>query len=309
MEPKYLGEVVLQRREQLGLSQQAVCEGLCTVMTLSRFEKGLQTPSRDCVVAILQRLGLPDDRYYAQLTKKEIQLITLRKAVLACCGRFEQSSGEERQQARVEALEKLGELERRVKKGDRINRQFILRIRVALEATEGGYSLEKGLETLLEAIRLTSPRFDLDEIGSCLYSADEAAVINKIAVIYSQSGQRKKAIDIYGQLLKMILKWNPNHSYLPLITYNYAQYLGLEGRFKESLEISELGRQTCIRQKHYHLLPGFLQTQAECYYSIGEIGKTAELYRSAYYIYDAVADTKTQEILKADAEERLNLVL
>ena len=309
MEPKYLGEVVLHRREQLGLSQQMVCEGLCTVMTLSRFEKGLQTPSRDCVVAILQRLGLPDDRYYARLTKKEIQLIVLRKEVRACCSRFEQASGEERQQARVEALEKLGELEHCVKKSDRINQQFILRIRGTLGTAEGSYSLEKRLEILIEAIRLTSPRFTLDEIGNFLYSADEVAVISKIAVTYSRSGHRKKAIDIYGQLLMTIQKWNPNYSYLTLVAYNYAQYLCLESQFKESLEISELGCRACIRQKHYYLLPGFLHIKAECYYSIGEMGKTSELYRAAYYIYGAIANTQAQEILKAEAEERLNLVL
>lgn len=309
MEPIYLGEIVLRRRKQLGLSQQMVCEGLCTGMTLSRFEKGLQTPSKECVVAILQRLGLSDDRYYAQLTQKETRLTILRKEVRACCDRFEQASEGERQQARVEALEKLGELERCVKKDDCINRQFILRMRATVGTAEGIYSLEKRLETLLEAIRLTSPRFDLNELGRCLYSADEVAVISKIAVTYARSGQRRKAIEIYGQLLKVVQKWNPNHRYLPLIAYNCAQYLCSESRFRESLEISELGRQACIRQKHYHLLPGFLDIMAECCYSIGEMDRTAELYRSAYYIYGAFADTQTQEILKAEAKERLNLTL
>ena len=78
MEIKYLGEVVREQRKLLGLRQELVCEGLCTPMTLSRFESGRQTPSRDCVVAILQRLGLPDDQYYAQLTKEETQLSRLK---------------------------------------------------------------------------------------------------------------------------------------------------------------------------------------------------------------------------------------
>ena len=305
MVPKYLGEVVLQRREQLGLSQQMVCEGLCTVMTLSRFEKGLQTPSRDCVVAILQRLGLPDNRYYAQLTKKETQLIILRKEVRACCSRFEQSTGEERQQARVKALEKLGELEHCIKKDDRINRQFIL----GIQATLGADPSKTRLDLQMEAIYLTSPRFDLNNLSNCLYSTSEMGIINKIAVSYSHNGQHRKSIDIYDQLLKIIQKRMPNHSCLPLMAHNYAQILRLENRLEESLDISELGLQVCIQKGHYYLVPRFLHIKAECYYSMGAIDRSKGLYQSAYYIYEATMDTKNQEILKIEARERLNLVL
>lgn len=305
MIPRHLGEIIWQRREQLGISQQMVCEGLCTAMTLSRFEKGRQTPSRDCVEAILQRLGLPDDRFYAQLTKRETRLVVLRKEVLACCGRFEQAPEEDRQQAHKKALEKLDELDRYVKKGDRINQQFIL----GVQATLGIVPNNKRLDILMEAIRLTSPRFDIDHLSNCMYSANEVAVINKIAVSYSRSGQRRKAIDIYRQLLVLFRERMPNHKYLPLIAHNYAQYLGLEKRFEESLEVSRLGRQTCIDQGHYYLLPRFLHIEAECHYSMGKVDRSAELYQAAYYIYGATGDKKRRDILKSEASDRLGLML
>ena len=68
-----LGEYIRQRRLDLGLTQEQVCAGICESVTLSRFENGKQTPSRNRINAILQRLGLPDDRYYALVTPEELE--------------------------------------------------------------------------------------------------------------------------------------------------------------------------------------------------------------------------------------------
>lgn len=305
MKVTYLGEVVRQQRKMLGLPQELVCEGLCTPMTLSRFESGWQTPSRDCVEAILQRLGLPDNRYYAHLTKAETKLALLRAEALAYCNQFEQTMDEKKQQARMNALKKLRDLERCVKEDDRINQQFILRMKATLETCPP----QEQLEMLMKAIHLTSPRFDLDKIDNCLYCMNEVVIINKIAIRYFCCGQRGKAIDIYGQLLKLIQKRTPDHSYLSLIAYNYALYLASEKRWEDAAEISEIGRQVCIKQGNYRMLPGFLHIEAECYYFMGKISRSVELYLSAYHIYGAIMDTKNPEILKIDAKERCDLTL
>lgn len=304
MEVIFLGPIVLQRRIDLGLPLEIVCEGICTPMTLSRFEKGQQTPSRDCVVAILQRLGLPDDRYYAQLTRREIKLRLLRKEALAYYKCFEHTLGEEQQQARSEALKTLNKMERYIKKNDRLNRQFILGIKSALEE----HSPQKQLEMLMQAIHLTSPRFDLNKIDCHLYCVSEVVIISRIAISLAGCGLREKAIDIYAQLLDLLLERNPDHNRLPLITYNYALQLGLAGRFEESLQISEFGQKACVKQGHYDYLPKFLHVKAECCYLMGEIDKSLELYHAAYYIYEVTMDTKNQEALKADVKERFGLI-
>ncbi|MBD5148954.1 MAG: helix-turn-helix domain-containing protein [Oscillibacter sp.] len=303
MKVKYLGEIVRRRRKMLGLSQEQVCDGLCTPMTLSRFESGRQTPSRDCVEAILQRLGLPDDLYYAQLTREESQLVSLRKEARASSSQFEKTFGENRQQARMNALEKLRNLERCVKEDDHINQQFILKTRVTLEV----YPPQQQLEMLMKAIRLTSPRFNPDEIGNCLYCKNEVAIINQIAIRYALCGQRGKAIDIYSQLLKLVQKNAPNRDRLTLIAYNYALHLASEKRWEEALEISALGRQACIMQGNYRVIPGFLHIEAECYYFMEKLNRSLELYRSAYHIYGAVMDTRNQEVLITDVKDRFNL--
>ena len=303
MKIKYLGEVVRDQRKLLHIRQEPVCEGICTIMTLSRFESGRQTPSRDCVIAILQRLGLPDDRYYAQLTKEETQLVRLKTEILAYCSQFEQTIGEEQQQARMSALKELLELEHCIKENDRINQQFVL----GMKATLGTYPPKKKLEMLMDAIRLTSPRFDPDDLKKCLYCANELIIINKIAIYYDKCGQRSKAIDIYEQLLDLLLKRTPDHKYLHLITYNYAQYLALEDRFEEALGAVKIGRQLCVERESYCLLPSFLHIEAKCHHLMSEANRSAELYRSAYHIYGAIMDTKHQKTLKNDVKNCFDL--
>lgn len=76
----HLGKVIKHVRERRGFSQKQLCQGLCTVATLSRFESGEQSPSWDCVHSMLERLGMTRDEYTAILTADEIHLDKMRKA-------------------------------------------------------------------------------------------------------------------------------------------------------------------------------------------------------------------------------------
>lgn len=122
MENFFLGEYIKQRREALGLTQKQVCEGICDPVTLSRLENGKQTPSRNRINAILQRLGLPDDRYISLLSKNELKIEALKKEIVAC-GVAEKVH---------EGFEKLAQFEKLADPEDQIARQFALRSEVLL---------------------------------------------------------------------------------------------------------------------------------------------------------------------------------
>ena len=52
MKNVFLGEYIKQRRLDLGLTQEQLCDGICEPMTLSRLENGKQTPSRNRINAL-----------------------------------------------------------------------------------------------------------------------------------------------------------------------------------------------------------------------------------------------------------------
>lgn len=180
----FLGEYIKKQREKLGLTQEQVCEGICEQVTLSRLENGRQTPSRTRVNALLQRLGLPEDRYYMILTKNELEIEALKKEIIACNALDSAKEGF----SKVEQLEKL------VNTDDNLEKQFILRSKALLGYLDGRYTKEEKLRMLIQAIGLTIPDFDLEIIGSHLYTVDEMKIINQIAGVYSDMGQKKQLI-------------------------------------------------------------------------------------------------------------------
>lgn len=311
MEHGSLGAYMKERRQALGLTQTEVCEGICETMTLSRLESGSQTPAYNRIVAMLQRLGLPDDRFIALLNKNELETDMLKNEIIACNIQFEEQVGQARQLAFEKGMEKLAELEAILEKDDQITRQFILRSKVILGKPEGGYSLDEQREMLLEAIRLTVPRFDLEEIDRSLYSLDEIKIIIQIANVYSLLGQHRKAVDILSQLLKYIQKHCSNltqsASHLPFAAHNYALELALCGRYEEAIEIARLGWNSCVKFAHYQHFPGLIHIMAECYHFLGNDEKALRLFYQAYYIYEAIDNTVNLEQLKASLHEYYDL--
>ncbi len=53
MREVFLGEVIRQRRLELGLTQERLCEGICEPMTVSRIENWLHVTSTDLVPGVL----------------------------------------------------------------------------------------------------------------------------------------------------------------------------------------------------------------------------------------------------------------
>lgn len=250
---------------------------------------------------LLQRLDLPEDKYYALLSKNEMQISDLQTEIVSC-NVFKDSE---------RGLPKIEELERLADPDDRLIRQFILRSKVLLGKRENEevipYTYEEKLDMLFEAIRLTAPNFDIDAIYEGLYSIDEVKVINQIALVYSDLKQHKKTIDIYYQLLKYIKKHFQNilqsGGLLPLVAFNYARELDLVVRYAEAVEIAEIGWQACVQYGQYRTLPATIALIAECYHFIEEDNKSKDYYRQSYYIYKAIGDQRGVKIITDEAKK------
>lgn len=313
MKEIFLGEVIRQRRLELGLTQEELCEGICEPMTISRFENGKQTPSRNRIKALLQRLGLPDDRFYGLLNVKELQISSLEKEIVSCHVRFERSAPEERNRIREDTLEKHRELERIMDPDDTLSRQLILRSRFILGTESGPYTPDEGLALLNEAISLTSPRFDLKNIGQGLYTENEIKLINNIAQCYIRAGKHEDAIAVLQQLLfylqTHLQKIPPNRIHIPLVAFNYARELEIVKRYDDSIQIAEYARKICVDYGHYEFLPDILAILAECHYHQGKLTESAELYRQSYYLYKVMDDTHNRAIIQAEAKDFLGLEL
>ncbi|CDA75351.1 helix-turn-helix domain-containing protein [Negativibacillus massiliensis] len=301
MEKYFIGEIIRQKRTELGLKQCQLCEGICEPTTMSRIESGKQMPGLNTLKNLLQRLGLSDERYYALVSKNEMQIADLQTEIVSANVFKDPQRG----------LPKIAELEELADPDDHLLHQFILRSKVLLGKKENEqiipYTYEEKLDMLFKAIRLTVPNFDIDAIADGLYSIDEAKVINQIALVYSNHGENQKAIHIYDQLLQYIKKHFQNilqsGGLLPLVAFNYARELDLIGRYTDAIEIAETGWKACTQYGQYRMLAPTIALIAECNHFLGDDSKNKEYYRQSYYIYKAVDDERGARVITAEAKK------
>lgn len=311
MQEMFLGEAIKKRRLELGLTQEQLCEGICEPITISRLENGKQTPSRNRINALLERLDMPADRYYALLSKHELDIDALHKEIIAYNIRTNKASAEEIPQIRALALDAHRKLEAIMDADDTLSRQLILRSSVVIGTENGPYCFEEKISMLTDAIRMTNPRFDLDDIGRGLYTTDEIKIINQLALAYSQAEKHLNAIGIFDQLSKYIRKHFRNiplsRAKLNIVLYNYARELRIIEQYQQAIEVAEEGQRICLNYGHYHSLPGLLAIQAECYHFLGDITKSRDFYHQAYYLMKVVGDEFNLQILSLKAKKEINL--
>lgn len=308
-----VGEAVKRRREELGLTQEQVCLGICDSCTMSRLENHRQMPSHRTLVAILQRLGMPEDRYYALLSDREVELERMENEIVRSDVRFERATGEDRSALREEALKTLAELERLAGPEDRLARQLVLSSQVLLGGPEGRWPLDQSIPVLLEAIRLTAPRFDPEDPGRGPYTDREMQIINQMAQEYIFAGKYAEAAGLLDQLLRYaqghLRDIPPVRARIPLICHNYAIALAYLQRYEDALKIAELGREVSITSLSCHQLPALLAIMAECRHFLGDDQESEQLFRQAYYLYAAIGNEHNREHLIRDAKKCLDIDL
>lgn len=297
----HIGVIIKQRRLELGLTQEELCEGICEPPTMSRIEKGHQTPTSSKLKALLSRLGLPSEKYYAMLSENELEVERLKSEIIDCNTRHLYKDG----------LKKIDKLTSLIDEEDHIIRQFIARSRVLLGKLENEiivpYSTEEKLNLLFEAIKMTIPNFDIDEIGRHWYSLDEMKIINQIGITYGDNGQLRPALDVYYQLMKYIRKRitinNDTATVAILSAHNYSLYLCLEKRYEEAIEIANWGWDSSIKWARSSNMGGLLYVLAESNYQLGNIDISQKYYTQSYYAYTLMKDTHNAKIISENIEE------
>ena len=166
--------------------------------------------------------------------------------------------------------------------------------------------------TLLQAIRMTIPDFQLDKIEDFLFTLDEMKLVNQIGNAYSLSGDNEKAADIFYRLLQYIRKHLPetvtSNRMLPLVLYNFARSLDLSQKYEEGAKVARYGKEACIKYGHYQVLHSCLEIEAECDFFLGKKEESVERYREAFYICKVMGYEDDLQIIRTEAEKYLNIL-
>lgn len=300
----HIGEYIKRKREEKEIKQDELCYGICDRSTLSRIERGKQEPSYYILKALLQRLGISEDRCQILMGAQEFEIAELQREIVADNVRKDFSS----------ALKKIRRLEELSQSAENpLLQQFILRVRAAAGYEENGERLDYDNPTqrkmLIQALERTCPGITMENMCSFLLSENEAKIINQIAITYSEEGNRRQAIEIYRQLIRYVQSHfagcEIGQVMLPLTAYNYSRLLGQERRYEEAIEIAELGRQCCVKYNKCRFLGGLLFNIACCLHDLGKDVESMELMVQSYYVNKAMNRTRSCEVVKNYMKENL----
>lgn len=227
-----LGQFITMRREELGVTQDELCEGLCSTVTLSRLENGSQYPRAGTLRAILQRLGYSDALMLAGVSREEFEIAKLEVKIRQLHN-LREIDGARELFVRLESYREYFSV---------ADKQFYESSYIDYYPDE--FTPQEALDRLEAALRLTHPHYSVNNLPKYI-SFEEAELLNQIAVTLPDVGRTEETIKILYYMRDFYESGvaDPHERLrgLPTVMYNLSKYLGLSGRYDECIDVCKKG--------------------------------------------------------------------
>ncbi len=289
-----IGEYIKKRRKVLGITQDELADGICSVITLSRIERGDQFPHDNTLIQIMQRLGLSGGEMFLLVDSEQFIINQLRFDI-------RQAYIQEKYE---EAKKILRENRDQISKLSPFDRQTFETIDILLKIRDKEYDDNEALERLEAALKLTYPKYTKDKLPS-LFTYEEILLLNNIAIRYARLGDLKTAIDMLYNIKdfydRRVCDIEEALRTEAMVLYNLSKYLGLAGRIDDCLAICEQGINFGIKTRRCSSLAKTLYNKAYALNIRNKPGdKEASLHcaKQAYYLADVLEMYASKEHYK-----------
>lgn len=211
-----LSDVLRIRREMFGLTQEQLCEGICSVKSLRRAEKGQTDMQRETLKKILNRLGLSGQMQWSRLITSDCKVI-----------RTEEKLGDYiNDQDFATAYQQLGNLKLQVSLDIPQNKQYFLEKQALLEFEQGKVKREEFVKMEKEALECTL------RVGNLLQQKRVYLTEQEISCIRnSWKGMEKKEKE---ESIKFLLEF-------------YEKYI-LKNGFSEAISMYEFVTESAVNE-------------------------------------------------------------
>lgn len=246
-----IGKIIFEEREKAGISQNELCEGICSVATLSRLEWTEQNIGKWNIDAFLQRLGKSQDKFWTIVHIGDYEIMELRRKIWNCIlyGDYDKAEEEiQRYEANV-GIEKLHE-------------QFVKKCQGMIKGKRDN-DWEGALQLFNDALKATVPNFCIEKVKDSLMGRDEMQIVLLIAESYSHLGEEKIAIEMTENLLENIRKkeWDEEEvvKIYPKVVRVYDDFLKKEDRYEDVITLSQRAADMLVENGIIFLLKELLE--------------------------------------------------
>ncbi len=297
------GKIIRDRRRELGITQDELASGICSVLTLSRIERGTQVPHDYTLLQLMQRLGLSSSETFLLVDDEHTAFYRLKYYIRQA---YINGNYEEAKKILRKNKEQISEL-------SPFDRQTFETIDILLKIRDKEYDDNEALERLEAALRLTHKQYSKDNLPK-LFTYEEILLLNNIAIRYAHLNDLKTAIDMlycikdfYDTKFCDIEEALRTES---MVLYNLSKYLGLAGRIDECLAICEQGINFGIKTRRCSSLAKTLFNKAYVLNMRNKPGdKEASLHcaEQAYHLADVLEMYESKEHYKAFIKKNFDI--
>lgn len=184
-----LGNLIHDLRTEQSITQNTLCQGLCSKSTLSKIESNTQMPDASLAEALLQRLGISDTVFTFFGNETETKLHELKNSL------FQNFSCDHDAIAYT-----LDELEQALQGTDfPLYRQYLLYKKAVY-----GRNPDQNISMLEEALAVTLPNFSIKHILHYRLTWNELTIINNLAAAYNENGNSTVAVHYLYSIMEYL---------------------------------------------------------------------------------------------------------
>ena len=301
----HIGSLIKRRRKQKGLTQEELALNIIDRATLSKIESGGITPSRKTIETLLQKLGydphnlidffLNDEESEVQKTIDRLDAVLFNETAQGSLDKPVKEA--ERLIALLEENEKFME--------SKLNVQYVLHKKAIIAVFTK--SSDAPLEMLMDAIKISIPKYSDKHIEDYHLSNQEARIINLVAKVYFDNDRKEDAINLLSRLKanfeKHCIDNRTMGTLYPSVVYNLAGFLCKVGRFEESLKVCENAIEVCKQTGYYRTMPLIVGYKADCLLNLGAKEEHARLVKQVFYSSDMFGLFGQRELARDEAEK------
>lgn len=241
-----ISDVIRRRREMLGMTKKALCEGICSEKTIGRLEAKKTKPNIEIVRLLFEKLNLSGEYQRAQIVSKDVKA----SVIVGEIGIY----SNKRDYKKVELL--LAELEHYISLENPINKQYKARMENRIMFDSGKMSEEESVQCFRKILEDTIPYEAVLKSGEKYLTNVEAQCLLNIVMFMDKSKESKE----FNVLLELCKQLEADEGILEhigvweLIMTNVANIYGNKGEYDKSDAISISTMKECVHCYRMRLL-------------------------------------------------------
>jgi len=302
-----LGTMITALRKKANLSFGQLSCGICSKSTLHRIESNTVQASYFTIESIMQRLGRNVDLYKNYfLSKDDFIALQLRSRIHLSITekKLDETSILLHEFETLKAVKHSSVLQQHAK--------FAKAILSNYEQLEPHHDYSN---MLIDAIKITCPQFNENDIEQYHLTLTEMSIINAYAGYYGSMGDLERSLRIYDGLYRNIkgkqLDDDEKSKIISSVLFNYSTILSRFEQFQHALAVIDEGENYMKHRMQLIRLPNFAYNKGYNLFHLGKETESIPYHAMAYYgasIFAKCGQKSNLKVIRQKVKERFDIV-